>query len=200
MFHRLVKSRAGHGRGCRARQQPRAAAARPRPRPPPPARPPPPQAAPKTKQRARNEDDAYDEALEEFDSERAASAAFEGVEVLDDSLLDDGDDADAPWAWDDGAAPGAGATAAAAQASAAGEADADAILAQLAAIDFDLLKDEDEEQRELASMVADALGDDLDLVAAADGGGDVADAGGLSAVRARGGDGGRPGAPANVHA
>ncbi|KIZ05251.1 plastid ribosomal protein S5, partial [Monoraphidium neglectum] len=129
------------------------------------------EAAPKTKQRgARDEDEAFEEAVEEFDQERAASAAFEGVEVLDEDLLDDVDAADAPWSWD------AGATAAAptAAAGAAGDAEEDSILAQLATIDFEALKDEDVEQRELASMVVDALGDDLDLVALADSEGEVA--------------------------
>ncbi|GBF92310.1 30S ribosomal protein S5 [Raphidocelis subcapitata] len=133
------------------------------------------EAAPKTKSRQRDEDEAFDAALEEFDSERAASAAFEGVEVLDASLLDDTDDADAPWTWEDGGA------AAAPSAAAAAGGEEDALLAQLAAIDFDALRDEDAETRELASMVVDALGDDLDLVAAADAGPDVAAPKGLSA-------------------
>jgi hypothetical protein len=136
------------------------------------------EAAPKQKQRgARNEDEAFDEAVEEFDQERAASAAFEGVEVLDAGLLDDTDDADAPWAWEGGAGAGAAAAGAAVDGAAGEE---DAILAQLAAIDFDVLKDEDAEQRELAAMVVDALGEDLELVAAAEAGPELADAVGLT--------------------
>jgi hypothetical protein len=101
-------------------------------------------------------------------------------QVLDEELLDDTDAADAPWAWEDGAAAGAAAAGAAVDSASAEE---DAILAQLAAIDFEALKDEDAEQRELAAMVVDALGDDLELVAAAEEGPEVADAQGLSAVR-----------------
>ena len=101
--------------------------------------------------------------------------------MLDGELLGDVDEPNAPWTWDDGAPKGA-LTAAAPAAGLVGEADEDSILAALAAIDFEALKDEDVEQRELASMVVDALGDDLDMVAAGDEGPEVAPAVGLSDV------------------
>lgn len=100
--------------------------------------------------------------------------------MLDEDLLDDVDVADAPWAWEAGGA----AAKPAAAAAGADAAEEESILSQLAAIDFDALKDEDVEQRELASMVVDALGDDLDLVALVDAEGEVADGQQLSQVGA----------------